>query len=795
MTNNDFQKRVQHFATLKTKYQASDYEDSSPSSPLYFILRKADLGIELTEFELNWLKEQKLHQTSQFISQKRVLSSGELLRQGNTREFQQMRVEFSNLKSKYEATHYILRWQTSPLYFILCKLDSGYPLTDSEMKYLQDNHLDNIVMLVTNIRQFVTLKVKHQATQYRDSFSVSLLYSILKRLEEKERLSDEEVNWLKSHELFEILAIFQQQESVRKAEFSKLKAKYQATTYPESHVSNPLYQILQNFDTGKPLTESELQWLKEQELVETFELVQELEQQRHFAELKKKYKATQYEDSSPSSHLYPVLKQIDSGKPLSESNLNFLRKRQLMRTCALAVDKYVTSLKSKVKSGNPLSEAEIDWLKNYGHEDIIIAHLKSQLELRNQLNPVEIDLLTHNRRENLIIAHLQSKLELGNQLNSAEINWLKQNGREDIMTLAQVASLKSQVESGHPLSKTEINWLKQNGREDIITFAIDTYAARLMSKAKSGNSFNEAEIDWLTKNGREDIILAQLKSHAKSGRKKLTLTEINWLKNNGGDDILIAHFKSKVESGNQLTQTEINWLKHLKSKYGVSDYQDDSPSNQLYAILQQLEKGKRLEATDIVWLTEKSLFYSGNKVFTTYHQIEATFYEQEYKRTGNKWNLPSASSHWRSAQKPEHALALTDNLNFDKIKENKLKSALLTTRGGAFRDMGELGKAEQCARQAMKYQPNSHHPYTLMGAICYDRSDFSEGDNWFKEAIKRGASPRDVDAEIKRVFKNADNNKRLEILAYLQNTNHRLYKWAKSMLKQATLAYGATHPK
>ena len=61
MINNDFQKRVQHFATLKTKYQASDYKDSSPSSPLYLILRKTDLGIELTEFELNWLKEPHVH--------------------------------------------------------------------------------------------------------------------------------------------------------------------------------------------------------------------------------------------------------------------------------------------------------------------------------------------------------------------------------------------------------------------------------------------------------------------------------------------------------------------------------------------------------------------------------------------------------------------------------------------------------------------------------------------------------------------------------------------------------------
>jgi len=432
----------------------------------------------------------------------------------------------------------------------------------------------------------------------------------------------------------------------------------------------------------------------------------------------------------------------------------------------------------------------------------------------------EIDWLKHNGREDIIIAQLKFKAKSGNSLSKADINWLKQNGREDIISLAidtYTARLKSKAKSGNSFNDAEIDWLTQNGREDIII-------AQLKSKAESGNSLSKADIDWLKQNGREDIIIAQLKSKAKSGRM-LTQAEINWLKNNGGDDILIAHFKSKVESGNQLTQTEINWLKQkkheniitlnaqlkrfafLKFKYGVSNYRHDSPSNRLYAILQQLEKGKRLEATDVVWLTENSLFHSDNwrteqslfrsdnrrteqslfrsdnRIFTTYHQIEATFYEREYKRTGNKWNLPSASSHWRSAQKPEHALALTDNLNFDKIKENKLKSALLTTRGGAFRDMGELGKAEQCARKAMKYQPNSHHPYTLMGAICYDRGDFSEGDNWFKEAIKRGASPRDVDAEIKRVFKNADNNKRLEILAYLQKTNHRLYKWAKSMLK------------
>jgi tetratricopeptide (TPR) repeat protein len=209
----------------------------------------------------------------------------------------------------------------------------------------------------------------------------------------------------------------------------------------------------------------------------------------------------------------------------------------------------------------------------------------------------------------------------------------------------------------------------------------------------------------------------------------------------------------------------------------------------LYAILQKLEEGERLEPTDVAWLQENKIecyqpLFSG-KISIAHHKIEATFYEQEYKRTGNKWNLPNASSHWRKADRPKQALKLTENLNFDKIKENKLKSAILTTRGGAFRDIGDLDKAEKCARQAIEYQPNSHHPYTLMGAICFERGEYSEGEYWFAEAIKRGASPRDQDAEIKRVVKNAkDENKRREVVEYLLKKDPQRYAWAKSYLKK-----------
>ncbi|MEG4519772.1 MULTISPECIES: hypothetical protein [unclassified Microcoleus] len=608
MNNDPFEVQVQHFAALKSKYQATKYEDSSPGSLLYLILRKADLECAITGFEWDWLLNQELLETIKAIEQEPLHKA---------EERRKLDANFSQLKSKFKVTRGLSI--SSPLYPILWKLDSGNQLTDLEVKYLQGQGLTEIVAIVEEMARFAALKAKYQATEYPDCSLDSPLYQILKQLDARQILSDVEANWLFNNQLVDTLEIFWQQKAVREAEFAQLKDKYKASEYPETSVSNPLYQILKKLKWDIQLSESELNWLEEHQLSETLSMVLEIEQTRHFAKLKVKYKATTYEDSSLSSHLYKVLKKIDLESQLGEHDINFLKKRKLTETITLALDKYAASLKSKIQSGEHLSEADIDWLK-------------------------------------------------------------------------------------------------QNGREDVITFAQEKEFAA------------------------------------------------------------------------------------LKSKYDVSNYKDRAPSSPLYAILQKLDKGERLEPTDVAWLEENKIeasqpsysyygwheerryqgqrLFSG-KIFTAYHQIEALFYEQEYKHTGNKWKLPNASSHWRKAEQPRSALKLTENLDFDKIKENKLKSALLTTRGGAFRDINKLDDTERCALKAIEYQPQSHHPYTLMGAICFERSQFSEGERWFNEAIKRGASPRDQDAEMKRVVKNAKNGKRREVVEYLLKKDPQRYAWAK----------------
>lgn len=595
--DNEFPSRVEQFSALKSKYQATNYENSSPSSLLYLILRKLDLGIELTDFEFNWLLEHELFETLETIEQEKRRREEEL---------NKLRTEFKQLISKYKALHYGSSRLLTPLYPILWKLDSeNRLLNDLEIEHLSSYGLNETVALVQEMGHFTTLKAKFQATKHQDSSSDSRLYLILKELDASKRLRNSDVNWLNKYELFETLAIFQQQEAARKAEFSQLKAKYQATEHPDSSASSPLYPILQKIDADKLLNSSELNWLKQHELTETIAIAQELEQKREFAALKIKYKATQHEDSSPSSHLYKILTKLELQNQLGEQDINFLRKRNLTETIAIAQEKYVSTLKYKIKSGQQLSESEIDWLQKNGLEEI--------------------------------------------------------------------------------------------------------------------------------------IVLAQQK-----------------------------HFAV------------------LKSKYRILDTGNELPLEPLYTIMQKLEREERLDPLLVVRLIEERLLSREGEIAIAYHRLEAIFYEQEFKRTGSKWNLPNASSHWRKADEPQQALQVTNNLDIAKITENKLKSALLTTRGGACLDIEQLDEAERCARQAIEYQPNSHHPYTLMGAICYRRGEYSQGDYLFNEAIKRGAELDDVDYEIKRVVRDTkDENKRREVVEYLLNKDSIRYAWAKSQLKKS----------
>jgi hypothetical protein len=187
-TNQESQNRLKHFAALKTKYRANQYEDSSPSSLLYLILRKVDLAIELNTIEIKWLRENKL----EFIYQEQ---------QNTLKDLVNLWVEFSELKSKYRATEHSGSWRASHLYSILWKIEAGNLLSDSEINWLKLSGLSNVNAIAQEMNRFSQLKSKYRATQYQNSNTDSQLYKILKKLDAAEYLIDSEHEWLKNSKL------------------------------------------------------------------------------------------------------------------------------------------------------------------------------------------------------------------------------------------------------------------------------------------------------------------------------------------------------------------------------------------------------------------------------------------------------------------------------------------------------------------------------------------------------------------------------------------------------------------
>lgn len=366
MDNSSLQKR--HFAALKEKYQVGLYEKyqqvglyKSPESDsfLYLILRKADLGIQVTNLEFQWLAEKLLVKTVEIIS----------LQQYQAEDKKRLEAEFLKVRTKYRIPQGLDLPISSPVYSILWRLDAGYNLTDSEFELLNNQVLVDTRTLIEDILNFSKLKFKHKAAKNQNQFPEEPLYSILKKLDVKEQLSDSEADWLLEYDFEETLEIHWQQENERKAEleFSELKSKYQLGSHPATSISSPLFSILKKLNSESELESSECEWLKRQNLSGLIVIDRERKNKRFFVELKDKYKATQHQSSDPSDYLFLILKKLVISEPtassiseeskeliddvkfqISEKDIQWLSEKGLIETVKIAQHLHFRALKTKL---------------------------------------------------------------------------------------------------------------------------------------------------------------------------------------------------------------------------------------------------------------------------------------------------------------------------------------------------------------------------------------------------------------------------------------------------------------
>jgi len=223
----------------------------------------------------------------------------------------------------------------------------------------------------------------------------------------------------------------------------------------------------------------------------------------------------------------------------------------------------------------------------------------------------------------------------------------------------------------------------------------------------------------------------------------------------------------------RLEKEAIDNFNRLKSKYLISWYVQDQPISRLNKILLQLDNGEVFSKSDIGWLISQNL-----------HPPIAIFYEERFNKSNDLWNCVLASSHWRKADHPERSIKITEGIS---SADKRLMSAILTTRGGAFKDLNKLDRGEEHAQKAIELTPRSYYPYNLMGSIKYQLGDGDSGDNYFSIALELGSPIAEQDVAIYSAVKAANPQEQYMVAQYLLSKDSTKYKWANKYVKSDAL--------
>jgi hypothetical protein len=551
------------------QYQIPPDYPKNPLGTLYFILRKAELAKDLSNSEWEWLDS---HQMNASIS---VIKSQEQYRKTIT---DKVSVELASLRRNpfIASTIFTIPSLDSERAFVFYKVNNNEELSESELKLIDRSYKSHVLLTGLKSRLGLTEDFK------LDSYALK----ILSQVELGQRLSAKDIEWLHVNAITSVLPLLN-------AQASALFIKYKIEVIPSPDLDFlKLFLILQKVEERIILVDDEKLFLAKSGFIQAHIAAKKVE----FIALKIKFLATAFESDDPSQHLYKVLKKISAEIPLTEPDLNYLKKRKLVQTLKLTQKRKADQLRSKVEQGYGLRPEDIAWCQEHDYFEIVILALAIDYDVR---------------------------------------------------------------------------------------------------------------------------------------------------------------------------------------------YRNDAADSPLYAILLKLNSEQRLSDEDVIWLEGEKLLRPGSKIYIAHHRLAALHFEEEFQRTKGYWNVVNASAHWRKADEPKTALKLTNNLqHLRTLKEAKLKSALFTTRGGALRDLEHFSDAESCALEAISHYPDSHNPYTLMGALCYDNGRYEQGDEWFEKAVKRGAKIKDQDSELKRILSKKKGKELQDIIDHLVKKDPERFKWVKQYAKK-----------
>jgi hypothetical protein len=240
--------------------------------------------------------------------------------------------------------------------------------------------------------------------------------------------------------------------------------------------------------------------------------------------------------------------------------------------------------------------------------------------------------------------------------------------------------------------------------------------------------------------------------------------------------VLAAKKQGEAEKERRKAET-LREYAPLRREYGVDEHKYLSHPDELHSILETLKADEPLTPDQEEWLgkhqLERLLHLSWERQAERYEAESAVAAAPDVAANA----AANASSLWRRVGKPDRALAATASLApLPPTLGGRVSAKVLTTRGGAYRDVGDLANAERCGLDAVSLDPSNQYPYSLLGAVYYQMGEPTKGDAYFADAARLGAG--DNRSALRRAVESAQGEARRRAAAHLLEKDRKAYAWA-----------------
>ena len=306
----------------------------------------------------------------------------------------------------------------------------------------------------------------------------------------------------------------------------------------------------------------------------------------------------------------------------------------------------------------------------------------------------------------------------------------------------------------HPLTALQEEFLRQHGYEALLRFALgelDMEAFRTLARGE-----------------REGRLIASAAASAAAKEKEATQKALRTEDTNRKNAALFAERERKLERRRK--------VRELPDRFGLP-FIDRTDLGRVNQILRSVAFGQPIEKDDLVWFGSGGKEYWTDELRKAHHEIMAKNLSAEWSQTRNVWMAINACGHWRKAERSEKGLAIAEAALDQAAKTKKTRSALLTTGGGALRDLGRLQESARFGREAHSLTRQDFRPCTLLGAVHLEMRAHVEGAEWYEKAEARGASRDLIDRDLRSILNAAPLEERNQIKNAFKAYDASRYSW------------------